>query len=153
MALKIELVTSGPDFLISANREMPIVAVRLTGLEPPKPAATVGSGASASVVATYDWKAKLVFNCVDAPHGPSRVVSHPDMGERTTTAEWKIPFTKIRGGNLSIAVTAKVGNQNLEATLSQVGGKPLRVLGSNPSKLQLHQAIPSKALRLIVQNE
>ncbi|HEY8925793.1 MAG TPA: hypothetical protein VIU64_15505 [Polyangia bacterium] len=75
------------------------------------------------------------------------------MTGQTSTPQWKVPFAKIRGGKLSIAVTTKVGSQTLTAQLSDVGGKPIQVLGTNPSRQQLHQAISSKALRLIVQNE
>ena len=150
MALKIELVTPGPDFSISADGKMPVVTLRLTG--PELPAAAPDAGA-APVAITCDWVVKLTFNCADAPHGPSRVVAHPDIAVRTTKPELTIPFSKIRGGNLSIAVVARIGTQTLQAELTESGGKPLRVAGTNPSKSQLHLAIPSRALRLIVQNE
>jgi hypothetical protein len=155
-AVTIELVTPGPDFSISDQPVMPTIKVRLTGPAlPPARNPRDPLPPSPPTPVVCDWTVKLALDCRGVPHGPQRTISHPDVMVRTTTPELTIPFTQIRGGMLSVKVALKVGTHDpvVTAELSAVTGKPLRVLGTNPSKAQLHAAIPTRALRLIIQTE
>jgi hypothetical protein len=152
MALKIALVTPGPDFAISNQVQMPTIKVKLTGPELPASAAGAAQPPNAPPVICA-WTVKLALNCWEVPHGPKRTIAHPVITASTTRPELTIPFAKIRGGMLSINVSAQVGKQTLTAELNAIEGKPPRVVGTNPSKVQLRFAIPVRALRLVVQTE
>lgn len=154
--VRIELETPGSDFAISEQPAMPTIKLRLSG--PALPAARDSLDAlpaSRPTPLVCDWTVKLALNCRELPNGPQRTISHPDITARTNKPKWTIPFTELRGGTLSIKVEVQVGTHGpiVTAELSKVSGKSLRVLGTNPSKAQLHAAIPSKALRLIIQTE
>jgi len=152
----IELVTPGPDFAISEDPAMPTIKIQLTGPAlPPARNPLDRLPPSWPTPVVCDWTVKLAFDCRGVPNGPQRTITHPEITVRTTTPELTIPFTEIRGGMLSIKVAVQVGTHDpvVTAELSSVNGQPVRVLGTNPSRAQLHAALPTRALRLIIQTE
>jgi hypothetical protein len=144
MPLRIELVSGGPDFAISAEVEMPNIRLRVVGPE-----------LTASIVQStiFEWLVKLSLNAGEVRNGPARVVEHPDISASVRGPEYTPQFQKVRGGKLVISVRARVANQPLTASLSEVGGRPMRIIGTNPSGAQLRQAISRRLLRLMVRNE
>lgn len=142
--LRIELVEGGPDFAISANIAMPTIRMRIVGPEL-TPAVAAGT--------QFSWLVRLNFEGREVPNGPARTVTHPDIAATVRGPEYSPRFEAIRGGKLAIAVVCRVGSQSYTASLSEMGGRPLRILGTNPSTKQLFQAIPRRVLRLMVRNE
>jgi len=81
-----------------------------------------------AVAVQYEWQVTLVFHRHGCIHAPDRVLKHDDIRRTTTTNSLQIPFTQIRGGSLTISVTANTPLGRLTAET-----KDLLVTGTNPS--------------------
>ncbi|XDF37263.1 hypothetical protein RBH89_09520 [Paracidovorax avenae] len=124
MPLVITSQPPGPRFSIGADASMPIITVtaELQGIAIP-PGATP----------TYEWRATLTFNGGVPPtktfFGGGRSTEHPVMRTPAGHANtWRIPFSHIRGGVLTVHAIARVGGATHEATLGS-----LLIVGTNPT--------------------
>jgi hypothetical protein len=81
-----------------------------------------------SVALRYDWAVTLIFHGQGCPHSLGRMVKHPDIRQFTTTNKFRIPFSAVRGGVLTVSVKVQAANQVLTAT-----SQGLSITGTNPS--------------------
>jgi hypothetical protein len=123
----------GPQFVISEQCVMPSITAKAT-LQNVTP--------DPKSQPQFYWSATLVFAGGSCAHAMGRTISHSAMSGTTVspTNEFKIPFTQIRGGSLTVRVTVKVGTNSL--TAESVG---LTIVGTNPSIGSLGIAAPSNA--------
>jgi hypothetical protein len=78
-----------------------------------------------------------------------RVIKHPDISQVTTVNKLTIPFSQVRGGSLTIAVTVVMGSTILRAQSDR-----LEVTGTNPSVTALAPVTPTNiAFRKLMQQE
>jgi hypothetical protein len=80
----------------------------------------------------FQWKVTLVYNGVGCRHSPAREVRHPDITRVTTSDTFVIPFSAVRGGDLTVSVSVNVGSSKLTATSHH-----LKVVGTNPTVAKL----------------
>lgn len=119
---------AGPQFAISEQCSMPAITVTATlkNITPdPK------------VPLQYQWNVTLVFKGGPCAHSLNRTISHPPITTTTARNQLAIAFGQIRGGDLVVRVTVRVGNSTLAA---QSNG--LKVIGTNPSATTLSVAAP-----------
>lgn len=119
---------AGPSFAIDEQCNMPMITAKATFKNVPEDSKTP---------VQYDWAATLVFDPKTCPHGRGPVIQHPPISETTSTNTFKISFTQVVGGILTVTVKATRGT----LTLSQVS-KGLRVTGTNPSVEALRAEAP-----------
>jgi hypothetical protein len=119
----------GPQFPISEQCVMPSITATATLQN-----ITAPSAASLQ----FRWTVTLVFTGNDCVHSLFRKISHPDITQTTSTNKFTIPFTAIRGGDLTIGVTVTVGKVTLTAQ-----SKSLRIVGTNPSIGALQAVTPN----------
>jgi len=133
----------GPQFAISEQCVMPSITATATlqnvtlapGAPPPR----------------FQWNVTLVFTAGSCAHAGSRTTSHSPITATTalapatgsppvasTTSQFTIPFTQIRGGDLTVSVSVVVGGATL--TASSTG---LTVVGTNPNLGSLQSAAPA----------
>ena len=121
----------GPQFAITEQCVMPKITVtaNLQNVTPdPK------------IPMSFQWKITLQFTGQSCTHALGRSIKHPDISQVTTTNKLTIPFTQVRGGNLTIAVTVVMGSSTLRAQ-----SEKLEVTGTNPSVGVLAAVAPSNA--------
>ena len=139
-ALKLTCNPAGPHFPITEQCQMPAITVTAE-LENASP--------GASVTAQYEWLVTLEFHRHGCIHAPDRVLKHDDIRQTTTTNTLQIPFTQIRGGSLTISVTANTASGRLTAAT-----KGLFVTGTNPSVTALAaEAANNEAFRKLMRVE
>lgn len=117
----------GPEFSISTQSEMPAITATATikNITPdPK------------VPLQFNWTVELSFNGSfrkhPVPHSLGRVIKHPTITQVTSTNQFKIPFSAVRGGDLRVKVAVKVNGTLLTAT-----SEGLAIIGTNPSPSEL----------------
>ena len=137
--IQIRCTPDTKEFVITQEPAMPVIGVQAT---------VVGGPALASAVTMFEWTATLDFNPGQCPYGlplayPSLKVSGVSMGGAFT-----IRFGEIRGGRLTINVRARVPGGEIVGQRND-----LRIVATNPSYVQLRQALPSKVVRAIVWHE
>ena len=120
---------AGPQFPISEQCEMPKITVTAT-LQNVTP--------DPKLPLQFQWKVNLTFTGQGCVHSLSRVIKHPDISQVTPINKFTIPFTQIRGGDLAISVTVRVGNVSLTAQ-----SQNLQVTGTNPSIGALQAGVPA----------
>jgi hypothetical protein len=127
-SLNLSYSPPGPSFPISEQCEMPEIQMtaNVAGVDIP-------AGSSLQ----YCWTVSLVFSGANCPHSRGRVIKHPDINVVTTGNQFKIPFTQIRGGDLSVSVTVTIGSITLTAQ-----SKGLQVTGTNPPMAALAAFVP-----------
>ena len=97
----------------------------------------------------FQWNVSLVFTGLGCPHSLSRVVRHTPISLVTTTNSFKVPFTAIRGGNLTVTLTVQVGTVRLTSTTQN-----FQVMGANPGVAALAAyAAPNVAFRKLIRVE
>jgi hypothetical protein len=123
----------GPQFAIGEQCAMPSITAKAT-LQNVTP--------DPKVPPQFQWSATLVFSGGPCPYSGVRTISHPAMSGATVSPanQFKIPFTQIRGGSLTIRVSVRVGNDTL--TAESAG---LTVAGTNPNIGSLQIAAPANA--------
>lgn len=124
MPLVLTCRPTGPRFFISADATMPeiVMTATLSGV-PLNPAGPVP---------TYEWSATLVFDGGVPPtntaYGGNRRTQHaPIRSQAGHGNTWRIPFTEVRGGLLTVNVIARVGGTVLNASSTN-----LTIAGTNP---------------------
>jgi hypothetical protein len=110
----------GPLFLISEQAVMPkiTVATTLRNIAP-----------DAAIPMQFRWRVSLVFTGESCAHSRGRMIRHPDIDELTASPQFVIPFTQVRGGELSVRVTVTIGGV-VQLTAESVG---MQIGGVNPS--------------------
>jgi len=130
--LLLSFSPSGPEYPISEQCAMPSITATATfkglAVDPKNPV-------------QYEWTVSLVFpgstTCV---HSVGRSTSHNPIHSTTSTNSFKIPFTQVRGGDLTVKVTARAG-----AMVASAQSSGLKVAGTNPSIGSLQITVPAKA--------
>ena len=117
----------GPTFNISSQCQMPDITVT---------ASLVDVTLDPKTVVQYRWSATLTFNGRHkgrhVAHSVGRTTAHPVMTEVSNKNTFKIPFSKVRGGDLTVQVTVFAGTLHLAAA-----SKGLTIEGTNPSDYEL----------------
>jgi hypothetical protein len=130
---------AGPQFAISEQCAMPAITATAT-LNNVTPAP--------NAVLQYQWSVTLVFKGGSCAHSLNRTIAHTPINVTTARNQLPITFTQIRGGDLVVKVSVRVGNTALTAE-----SNGLKVVGTNPSIGSLGAAAPNnpsfrKLLRL-----
>ena len=139
-----------PLFSITTEPKMPVINAT---------ASVVGiiTGADPTPTTEFEWTATVSFDSKNCPHGVAtqKFKSYYKKGDTRTiapiTSKGKVTggkivvnFDKIRGGALTISVTAKVGATTLTGET-----KGWRIQGTNPSKGDVGKALPDDTHRKI----
>jgi hypothetical protein len=125
MPVSIACQPTGPRFAITADAAMPdiVATARLDGVainpQGPPP--------------MFEWSATLAFDggtgATTTPYGAGRRSQHAMMGpSRGPRATWRMPFTQVRGGILTINVVVILGTTTLRASTTG-----LTLVGTNPT--------------------
>jgi hypothetical protein len=122
-SVNLVLDPTGPAFPITEDCTMP--AIRVT-------ANVVGVTPDPKVPLSYQWNVTLVFVGGACAHSLNRRISHREINATTQTNTFTIPFSQIRGGELTVSVTVRVGNVLLNAR-----SEKLQVVGTDPSTAAL----------------
>jgi len=78
--------------------------------------------------AVFEWSATLEFKSSHAPNGGTHNTRHPDIAPQTgPNPSWRIPFTKVSGGELIVQVVMRAGSR------SERESKKWKIVGSNPT--------------------
>jgi hypothetical protein len=132
----------GPEFSITEECKMPTIKVT---------ARLENAGSATPMVMPHQWKVNLVFTGANCKHSMNRRIEHPEINASTLTNTFTIPFTQIRGGDLTIEVTVRTGNSISMATGRSQG---LKVIGTNPSTAALlRAAIMTDAFKRLMRHE
>jgi hypothetical protein len=118
---RVTLVYSpaGPAFSITEDCAMPTIKVTANLVDvTPDP----------KVPLSYQWNVTLIFVGGACVHSVNRRISHPEINATTQTNTFTIPFSQVRGGDLTVSVSVRVGNVVLAAR-----SEKLQVVGTNPS--------------------
>jgi hypothetical protein len=86
----------------------------------------------------FFWTVTLVFTGAKCAHSLNRNIKHPDIACTTAVNSLAIPFTQVRGGDLTVSVAVRVGNVNLTSK-----SENLQVTGTNPGMGALMAETPS----------
>jgi hypothetical protein len=139
-AVTLSFNPSGPVFPIDEQCNMPTVTVTAT---------LQGFSADPANPPQFAWKATLTYDGANCAHSVGRHTSHPEMTQVGPANTFLLPFTAVRGGNLTIAVTVTQGS----LTVSQTS-QNLQVTGTNPSIAALRAYAPADvAFRKLMQLE
>ena len=117
-----------PKFVISAAAVMPSITVTAT---------LTGVTVDPSSPPVYTFTATLAFVGSTTPHGSGRDTQHGPIAQQTGARNtYVIPFTQVRGGVLTVAVSVRVGTVP-PLTATSVGWS---VVGSNatPAQIKTH---------------
>jgi hypothetical protein len=129
----------GPEFAITEECQMPTIKVT----------ARLENAVPTPLATAHQWRVHLVFTGANCKHSMNRRIEHPEINASTQSNTFTIPFTLIRGGDLTIEVTGRVGN-------SMVIGRSqgLKVVGTNPSTAALlRAAIMTDAFKRLMRHE
>lgn len=129
-AVALSYDPAGPQFPISEQCEMPKITVTATFQNiTPDP----------KIPLQFQWKVSMVFNGQGCAHSLLRVIKHPDISQVTSSNKFSIPFTQLRGGELTISLSVAVGSVTLTAQ-----SQNLQVTGTNPSIGALQAGVPPR---------
>jgi hypothetical protein len=131
----------GPQFVISEQCEMPSITVT---------AALQNCTPDPKAPLQFQWAVTLTFKGGTAcPHSMSRTTNHAPISAVTPSNKFKIPFTQIRGGELTVKVSVQVG-----ANLLTAQSQGLNIGGTNPTVASLsHVAPPKDGFRKLMRQE
>jgi hypothetical protein len=114
-----------------------------------KVTARVENAGTMTTVMPHQWKVNLVFTGGNCRHSMNRRIDHPEVNVSTLTNSLSIPFTQIRGGDLTIEVVVRVGNAILTGR-----SQGLKIVGTNPSiAALLRAAIMTDAFKRLMRHE
>ncbi len=109
----------GPVFSIDESATMPQITAIAT-----MPAAAGQS----STPMQFRWRVTVRFSRSNCVHSMGKVTEHPVITATTLVPNFTIPFTMVRGGDLSITVETMVGSRALRGS-----SNGLSIVGTNPS--------------------
>jgi len=131
-AVTLTVNPPGPKYVIDEQCGMPTITA-IAALQNISP--------DTRVPVQYQWSATVEFQgSSDCPHSVSRTTSHAAITELNGTAQFRIPFTQVRGGNLTVKLTVVYGNITLQAKTTG-----LTITGTNPTLDSLKNTAPAKA--------
>jgi peptidoglycan hydrolase-like protein with peptidoglycan-binding domain len=107
------------------------------------------SGADPDVVGRtfFTWVVEIRFNGTRCRNGPARDINF--FQQVTAKGPTFVPFFPvIRGGSLSVTVTATIDGQTITDKMTG-----MRLLGTNPTRADLFAALPNKTLRRMALRE
>jgi hypothetical protein len=119
----------GPQFAISEQCVMP--SIKAT-------AAFQNITPDPKIPLQFQWNVTLVFTGANCVHSLGRVIKHDPITAATMVNTFLIPFTQVRGGDLTVSVSVRVGNVNLTARSTG-----LQIVGTNPTLASLQAAAPA----------
>ena len=125
----LSFTPAGPQFAINEQCVMPSITATATlkNIVPdPK------------VPLQYQWNVTLAFNAGPCVHSMGRQISHPAINVTTPQNTLALPFTQVRGGDLTVKVSVQVGSSTLKAESSG-----LKIVGTNPTLGSLQVAAPA----------
>lgn len=137
--LTVSLAPADKMFFISKDATMPSIQAiaSLAGIDPKNLPAL-----------TYTWDVSVVMQPGKVPYSMGRSTSHPPIRQTTTTNTFSIPFTEIRGGNLTVSVSVSLEGKILRAKNDQY-----EIRGQNPTETALRAAGAPDALIFIMKQE
>jgi hypothetical protein len=150
-------------FAISDDCEMPVIIVTATrpndsplanprlALTPARFVNTPSPAAPGFPLITYDWTVTLRFDGRDCPNAAGSVTEHPSIKYKSSSNRFRIPFSQVRGGKLTISVAIS-GLTTGTSTMSD----ELVIVGTNPTrpKLAMDGAVPKvKRFRKLLEYE
>lgn len=138
-SLQLVAPHAGSLFEIDGQGNMPPIVAQ---------ARIVGVPANVALVTPLTWTVRVQFSAARCSHGPNRQISHPDIVTTTNGTSLAIPFTKVRGGQLTIRVRANIAGRIVTARSSQIV-----IRGTNPALKDLRAALPHTTLRRIARFE
>ena len=123
MPLVITSLPAGTRFAITAEAEMPTITAT---------AALQGQAIPQGIAPIYEWSATLTFDgsapATSATFGGGRSTQHSRIAQQTSAnPQWRIPFTEVRGGLLSVQVVMRVGTTEHRARVNWT------IVGTNPT--------------------
>src|SRR5262249_45016128 len=98
--------------------------------------------------ARYSWTIQVTFPAGRCNHQVGRVINSKVIRQTTTGGSLTVPFSQVRGGDLSIRVSVKVGKTTLNAN-----SQGLRIGGTNPLLADLQAALPNDTMRRMASQE
>jgi hypothetical protein len=118
--------------------QMPVIQaeVRFNGLSP-DPTAT----------ATFQWLVSIEFQCSDCRNGPARKISD-QFGFTTIGGIANINFPRVRGGQLTIAVSVDLPAQSFSTQTNEI-----HVRGVNPPVDEINAACGNRIVAQMVMHE
>jgi len=122
----------------ASGPQMPVIQaeVRFTGLDP-DPTAT----------ATFQWVVSIEFQCSDCRNGRAREIND-QFGFTTIGGKATINFPRVRGGQLTIAVSANLPAQSFSTQTSE-----LHLRGVNPPLDEISTACGNDIVQKMVMHE
>jgi hypothetical protein len=122
---------AGPQYAISEQCVMPTIAATATLKDiTPDP----------KVPVQYRWTVTLLFQGTACAHSANRTTSHAPISSVTSTNTFAIPFTQVRGGDLTVTVSVTVNGSTLTAS-----SNGLTIVGTNPTIGSLQSTAPNNA--------
>jgi len=123
MPLIITSQPAGTQFAITADAQMPTITVT---------AALQNETLPAGATPIHEWSATLTFEGGTPPtntaYGSGRSTSHAPMAPQTSASpSWRIPFTEVSGGLLTVQVVLRAGGVERRARATWT------IVGTNPS--------------------
>lgn len=122
MPLAITSQPAGPQFAITADAQMPTITVT---------AVLQNEALPAGSTPIFEWSATLTFEGGTPPtntaYGSGRSTAHSPLPPQTSASpSWRIPFTEVRGGLLTVQVTMRAAGveRRARATWTIVGTNP-----------------------------
>jgi hypothetical protein len=132
-------------------RPAPVTEIVITGT-PQMPLMSFRAnvrGADPTVVqrTAFHWVLAINFDASNCRHGPRRTISKTQR--QTIIGDAFIPFfSEIRGGSLTVTVTATINGRRITDHLSNV-----RIVATNPTRQDLFAALPHNTLRRVCLQE
>lgn len=126
-------------FPVSTAPAMPEIQVQaaLAGVTPDPTAAT-----------PFRWTATLAFDARRCQSGVAAAAEYARLTGTAVGGAFRLRFAEIRGGTLTIRVTAEVGGRAYAGERAD-----LAIVGTNPTWAQLAEALPTRVLRALVWHE
>lgn len=136
---------TGPQLRLTLNPPNRVFQIESDASMPKIEAVCEVLGVTAPAGLIYEWDVTLVLNPAGVPFAMGRTTKHPPIHTQAANPRFVIPFTAVRGGTLTVRVTASINGQRITAT------QTAEVLGVNPTSGQLRAAgVPELLLKLMM---
>jgi glycosyltransferase involved in cell wall biosynthesis len=137
--LVIDSPAPNTTFAITDAPAMPqiVARARVTGITPDPTPTT-----------QFKWTVQIRYNARTCSHGPQRSINPPDIVQTVMGGQFTPTFPTIRGGALTLIVSATVNGKTLTASTSG-----LVIQGTNPLRTAIRAALPNDTLGRIACQE